>query len=66
MKLIYTSAWIESFLTKGDKEIRSQVECALRNCEARLTEPVLVDLFHGAQGTKELNLLNSIKESVIF
>ncbi len=64
MILIDTSAWIEALRTKGDQEIRSKVNAALQNGEARLTEPVLVELFHGATGTKELQFLNQMKDSI--
>lgn len=64
MVLIDTSAWIEALRKKGDPKIRQEVDLNLRNGNARLTEPVLVELFHGARGQQEISFLEELKESV--
>ena len=64
MVLIDTSAWIEALRKKGDTKIRAEVDFVLRNGQARLTEPVLVELFHGANGNSETAFLKNLKESI--
>lgn len=64
MVLVDTSAWIEAIRKKGDPKIRTDVDIILRNGKARLTEPVLVELFHGANGSSELDFLKNLKDAV--
>lgn len=64
MVLIDTSAWIEALRKKGDIKVRAEVDLVLRNGKARLTEPVLVELFHGANGNSELEFLKNLHESI--
>jgi predicted nucleic acid-binding protein len=64
MVLIDTSAWIEALRKKGDAKVRAEVDLALRNGKARLTEPVLVELFHGANGNSEIDFLINLRESI--
>jgi predicted nucleic acid-binding protein len=64
MVLIDTSAWIEALRKKSDTKIRTEVDFVLRNGKARLTEPVLVELFHGANGNSETAFLKNLKESI--
>jgi predicted nucleic acid-binding protein len=64
MVLIDTSAWIEAIRTKGDVSLKQKVLLALENGEARITEPVLVELFHGATNGKEIIFLREIQDSV--
>lgn len=64
MVLIDTSAWIEALRKKGDAKVRGEVDFVLRNGQARLTEPVLVELFHGASGNSEITFLKNLKDSI--
>jgi predicted nucleic acid-binding protein len=64
MVLIDTSAWIEALRKKGDENVRADVDRFLRNGKARLTEPVLVELFHGANGSSELEFLKDLQGSI--
>ncbi|MCB1179768.1 MAG: PIN domain-containing protein [Leptospiraceae bacterium] len=62
--LIDTSAWIEALRVKGNEEIRNTVKLLLQSGEARISEPILLELFHGARGKKELGAIKDLKESV--
>ena len=64
MVLIDTSAWIEALRKKGDAKVRGEVDFVLRNGQARLSEPVLVELFHGANGSSEITFLKNLKDSI--
>jgi hypothetical protein len=62
--LIDTSAWIEALRTKGNEEIRNKVKEFLLSGDARIAEPILLELFHGARGKKELDTIKELSETV--
>lgn len=57
MILLESSALIESFRKKGRADIRARVQAALLSNSAAMCDPVLLELFAGAKGEKELALL---------
>lgn len=62
--LIDTSAWIEALRIKGKDEIRKQVKDLLISGDARIAEPILIELFHGARGKKELDTIQDLAMTV--
>jgi predicted nucleic acid-binding protein len=62
--LIDTSAWIEALRSKGKTEIREKVKELLVSGEARITEPILLELFHGARGKQEIETIKELSETV--
>ncbi len=62
--LIDTSAWIEALRKKGDEKVRIKVQELLVSGEARVCEPVLLELFHGAQGKEEIKLIKELSQTV--
>lgn len=64
MVLIDTSAWIEAIRKGGKSEVRDRVHSLLESGESRLSEPVLIELFHGARGSSEISFIKELEESV--
>ncbi|HRG47166.1 MAG TPA: PIN domain-containing protein [Leptospiraceae bacterium] len=62
--LIDTSAWIEALRVKGNEEIRGKVKEFLVSGDARIAEPILLELFHGARGKKELDTIKDLSDTV--
>jgi len=57
MILLDTSALIEALREKGQGDIRARVGSALRSGEAVICEPVLLELYQGARGAKEIQMV---------
>lgn len=62
--LIDSSAWIEALRVNGKEEIRSRVKELLISGDARIAEPILLELFNGARGKKELDTIKELSETV--
>ncbi len=62
--LIDTSAWVEALRTKGDEHTRMEVAALLESGNARLTEPVMLELWNGARGKAETGMLREIQGRV--
>ncbi len=62
--LIDTSAWIEALKAKGKEVVKSKVKDFLISGEARISEPILLELYNGARGTKELNLIEELENTI--
>ena len=61
--LIDTSAWIEALRVKGKEDIRGKVKELLISGDARIAEPILLELFHGARGKKELDTIKDLSQT---
>ena len=62
--LIDTSAWIEALRKKGDAETRKKVQELLLAGNARVSEPILLELFHKAQGKEEIKVIKELSETI--
>lgn len=62
--LIDTSAWIEALRKKGDEKVRAKVQELLVSGEARVCEPILLELFHGAQGKEEIKTIKELSSTI--
>ena len=62
MILIDTSSWIHLLRPDGDPEIRSRVEAALRSGDACWCPIVQLELWNGAQGGREQQVLRRFAE----
>ena len=51
-------------MCKRKKDIRAKVKELLLSGDARIAEPILLELFHGARGKKELDTIKDLSETV--
>ena len=61
--LIDTSAWIEFLRKDGSIEMRQKVVSLMRMQSARVCEPVLLELYSGAQGN-EVKTIRELEQTV--
>ncbi len=59
--LIDTSAWIEALRRDGDTETRRMVIELAREGEAVVCEMILLELWNGARGKKEVDVVRSLE-----
>lgn len=59
--LIDTSAWIEALRRDGDAETRRRVTAHTREGQAVVCEMILLELWNGARGKKEANVVRSLE-----
>lgn len=64
MILLESSALIESFRKKGRADIRARVQAALLSSVAAVCDPVLLELYAGAAGSKELDLISDYEKNL--
>ena len=62
MILIDTSSWIHLLRPDGDREVRSRVEVALRSGDACWCPIVQLELWNGARGGREQQVLRHFAE----
>jgi predicted nucleic acid-binding protein len=62
--LIDTSAWIETLRTDGDEQIRATVTAAVTAGLAVLCDLVLLELWNGARGDAEQQILGRLEENL--
>lgn len=65
MKLIDTSAWIESLRPAGDAAVGERVRALLVNGEAAWCPMVKLELWNGARGDHEKRVLQDMGETLI-
>ena len=64
MILVDTSSWIHFFRIDGDPVVRSRVREALENGQARLCPMVLLELWNGATGEREIHILKQFASTI--
>lgn len=64
MVLVDTSSWIHFLRPQGDKEVRSRVEIILFNGEACWCQLVRLELWNGARGQKEKQVLEEFERVI--
>lgn len=64
MVLVDTSSWIHFLRPQGDKEVRSRVEITLFNGEACWCQLVRLELWNGARGQKEKQVLEEFERVI--
>ncbi len=64
MILLESSALIESFRKKGRADIRARVQAALLSNVAAVCDPVLLELYAGAAGKKELEMIREYEQNL--
>jgi predicted nucleic acid-binding protein len=64
MRLIDTSAWIETLREGGDSETRRNVDDAVRDGEAVLCDMVLLELWIGARGAAEQSTIAQLASNL--
>lgn len=62
--LVDTSAWIEALRKNGEKQIREQVRSLLESGDARITEPVLTEIYNGARGDREISYVREMEKTI--
>jgi predicted nucleic acid-binding protein len=62
--LIDTSAWIETLRPNGEPTIRDQVRDLTADDRAVLCDPVRLELWNGAGGSREHRLLRELEENL--
>ena len=65
MTLIDTSAWIEQLRKGGNAEVRRHVEDLLANGEAAWCAMVRLELWNGARGGREADVLREMEEVIV-
>ncbi len=64
MILLESSALIEAFRKKGRADIRARVQAALLSNAAAVCDPVLLELYAGAAGRKELDMIGEYEKNL--
>jgi|GEM_PF-2862918 len=64
MILLESSALIESFRRKGRADIRARVQAALLSNAAAVCDPVLLELYAGAAGRKDLDMIGDYEKNL--
>ena len=64
MILVDTSSRIHFFRIDGDPVVRSRVREALENGQARLCPMVLLELWNGARGEREIHILKQFASTI--
>lgn len=64
MILLESSALIESFRKKGRADIRARVQAALLSNAAAVCDPVLLELYAGAAGRKDLDMIGDYEKNL--
>lgn len=64
MILLESSALIEAFRKKGRADIRARVQAALLSNAAAICDPVLLELYAGAAGRKELDMISDYEKNL--
>ncbi|PKL30519.1 MAG: hypothetical protein CVV45_17095 [Spirochaetae bacterium HGW-Spirochaetae-10] len=64
MILIDTSLWIEFLRVNGNVDVQIRVTDLLRSGEARIAEPILLELWNGVKGREERKQIAKIEQSV--
>ena len=64
MILIDTSSWIEMLRASGKVPVRQRVNAFLESGDARICQPVLLELWSGARGAAEKKSLREIEAVV--
>jgi len=62
--LVDSSAWIEALRPKGDKLIVSRVRTLLEEGRAAWCDIVALELWHGARGKKERQVLSELQRTL--
>ena len=62
--LVDTSAWIDTLRKDGDPVVRSQVTAAVTAGTAVLCDLVLLELWNGARGTAEMEMLQDLERDL--
>lgn len=62
--LVDTSAWIHALRRSGDPEVRSAVKAAMTEARAVFCDMVLLELWNGAQGSREKRLLRELERDL--
>ena len=62
MILLESSALIESFRKKGRGDIRARVQAALLSNSAAVCDPVLLELYAGAAGRKDIDMIGDYEK----
>jgi len=65
MKLVDTSAWIESLRPSGDPDVRERVRSLLVQGDAAWCAMVRLELWNGARGEHEKGVLRDMEENLI-
>ncbi|EHQ06054.1 PIN domain-containing protein [Leptonema illini] len=64
MILIDSSVWIEFLRVNGNAEAQARVADHLISGEARIAEPILLELWNGVKGREERKQIAKIEQSV--
>lgn len=64
MKLVDTSAWVHALRRKGNAQIRERVRALLEGDEALWCDMVRVELWHGARGGQEQQVLQDLERDL--
>jgi predicted nucleic acid-binding protein len=64
MTLVDTSAWIHQLRPSGDADVRGRVEALLNSGSACWCAMVRVELWNGARGDHEKNILNAYEQAI--
>lgn len=62
--LVDTSAWIEALRRGGDPAVRAEVSAATVDGAAVFCDLVLLELWNGARGTAEIEMLEQLQRDV--
>ena len=64
MVLIDSSAWIHCFRPEGDETVRARVQTALETGVAVWCDMVKLELWNGARGAQEKNVLRQMEQAI--